>query len=321
MLQYGLASSMKGFHSMPSWRLFSRVPLVAALLLGLVAQAGAAEAKLRAVATFSILGDLVAQVGGDRVAVTTLVQPNADAHGYTPAPSDARTLADAGLVVVNGLGLEGWIDRLIKASGTKAPVVVASAGVRPIEAEDDDHGHGHAHHDDPHAWQNIANAKVYVANIRDVLARIDPDHAATYADNAKTYLATLDALDVEVRAAISAIPAAQRRVITTHDAFGYFTAAYGLTFIAPQGVSTDSEASPRDVGRIIRQIRKDRIPAVFLENIADPRLMQQVARESGAAIGGKVFSDALSGPDGPAPTYVAMMRNNVAAFAAALGKR
>lgn len=308
---------------MPSWRLFSSLPLALAFVFTLAGPVCAADAKLRAVATFSILGDLVAQVGGDRVAVTTLVQPNADAHGYTPAPSDARTLADARLVVVNGLGLEGWIDRLIKASGTKAPVVVASTGVKAIEAEVDDHGHGHAHghHADPHAWQNVANAKVYVSNIRDALARIDPDHAATYAENAKAYLATLDALDGEVRTAISAIPKARRRVITTHDAFGYFTAAYGMAFIAPQGVSTDSEASPRDVGRIIRQIRQETIPAVFLENIADPRLMQQIARESGAAIGGKVFSDALSGPDGPAPTYVAMMRNNLAAFTAALQAR
>lgn len=306
---------------MPSWRLFS--PLALALVLALAGPGFAAEPKLRAVATFSILGDLVAQVGGERVAVTTLVQPNADAHGYTPAPSDARTLADARLVVVNGLGLEGWIDRLIKASGTKAPVVVASQGVKAIEAEDDDHGHGHAHdhHADPHAWQNVANAKVYVANIRDALVRIDPDNAASYAENARAYLATLEVLDAEVRAGISAIPKAQRRVITTHDAFGYFTAAYGLTFVAPQGVSTDSQASPRDVGRIIRQIRQEKIPAVFLENIADPRLMEQIARESGAAIGGKVFSDALSGPDGPAPTYVAMMRNNLAAFTAALRAR
>ena len=307
---------------MSSWRPFPRILLLALLVLGCGGPALADAPKLKAVATFSILGDLVAQVGGDRVAVTTLVQPNADAHGYTPAPSDARTLAEARIVVVNGLGLEGWIDRLIKASGTRAPVVVASAGIKPIEASDDDHGHGHghAHHDDPHAWQNVANVKRYVTNIRDALVRVDPDNASTYADNAKIYLATLDGLDAEVRAAIAAIPSAQRRVITTHDAFGYFTAAYGLSFIAPQGVSTDSEASPRDVARIIRQIRQEKVPAVFLENIADPRLMQQIARESGAAIGGKVFSDALSGPGGPAASYVMMMRNNVSAFTAALRK-
>ncbi|NEU11737.1 metal ABC transporter substrate-binding protein [Methylobacterium sp. BTF04] len=294
------------------------------VLLGLV-PALAAQVPVRVVASFSILGDLVAQVGGDRVAVTGLVRPDADAHGYTPAPSDARTLAAADLVVVNGLGLEGWIDRLIQASGAKAPLVVASSGVKPIEEEGDAHTHdepaGHGHHSDPHAWQSIANTKIYVGNIRDGLAKVDPEGAATYAANAAAYLSKLDALDGEVRAAIAGIPPEHRRIITTHDAFGYFSAAYGLTFIAPQGVSTDSEASPRDVARIIRQIRRDKIPAVFLENIADPRLMQQIARESGAVIGGKVYSDALSAPDGPAPTYLAMMRNNLAAFKTALNKR
>nr|WP_157085599.1 zinc ABC transporter substrate-binding protein [Methylobacterium sp. Leaf99] len=295
--------------------------LLLAVLCG-VRPALADTEKLGVVATFSILGDLAAQVGGDRVRVTTLVKPDADAHGYAPAPGDARTLAAADLVVVNGLGLEGWIDRLIKASGAKAPVVVASKGIKAIE-EADDHGHGHAHdhHADPHAWQSIANAKVYVANIRDGLAKRDPAHAADYAARATAYLAELDALEGEVRATIAKIPPAQRRIITTHDAFGYFTAAYGLTFIAPQGVSTDSEASPRDVARIVRQIRAEKIPAVFLETIADPRLMEQIARESGAAIGGKVYSDALSGPNGPAPTYVAMMRSNLNAFAKALGPR
>jgi len=312
---------------MPRGRPSTGLPMAFALLLAALCGAAPALAdaqKLRVVATFSILGDLVAQVGGDRVAVTTLVKPDADAHGYAPAPSDARTVAAADLVVVNGLGLEGWIDRLIKASGTKAPVVVASKGIRPIEeAEDHGHGHGqdhaHDHHADPHAWQSIANAKVYVANIRDGLVARDPAHAAEYAARAQTYLGELDALEKDVRDTIAKIPPARRRIITTHDAFGYFTAAYGLTFIAPQGVSTDSEASPRDVARIVRQIRAEKIPAVFLETIADPRLLEQIARESGAAVGGKVYSDALSGPGGPAPTYLAMMRNNLAAFAKALG--
>ena len=297
-----------------------RAALLAGALMTLGIGPARADEPLRAVATFSILGDLVGQVGGDRVAVSLLVGPDADAHGYNPAPGDARKLASAGIVVVNGLGLEGWLDRLIKASGTRAPVVTASMGVTAIMGEEDDHG-GHAHHDDPHAWQSIPNVRTYVGNIRDGLSRADPAHAATYAANATAYLATLDALDAEVRAAIATIPPEHRRIITTHDAFGYFTAAYGLRFIAPQGVSTDSEASPKDVARIIRQIRRDRIPAVFLENVADPRLMQQIARESGAVLGGKVYSDALSGPAGPAATYVAMMRNNVGAFRAALGRR
>ena len=195
--------------------------------------------------------------------------------------------------------------------------------MKPIEG-DDDHGGGHAghaHHDDPHAWQSIANVRIYIGNISDGLSTIDPEHAADYAANAKAYLTTLAGLETDIRAAIAAIPPEHRKIITTHDAFGYFTAAYGLDFIAPQGVSTDSEASPKDVARIIRQIRRDKIPAVFLENVADPRLMQQISRESGAIVGGKVYSDALSGPDGPAATYVAMMRSNIAAFSAALGKK
>ena len=283
----------------------------------------AAAERLRAVATFSILGDLVRQVGGDAVAVTTLVGPDADAHGYSPAPGDSRTLAAAGVVFVNGLGFEGWIDRLIRASGSKAPVVVASAGVATIPSRHD-HRHGEGGHAaassdaDPHAWQSVPNAKVYVANIRDGLAKVDPGHAADYARNAEAYLARLDALDAEIRAALARIPADHRKVITTHDAFGYFSAAYGLTFLAPQGVSTDSEASPQDVARIIRQVRQDKVPAVFIETIADPRLMQQVAREGGARIGDKVYSDALSGPSEPASNYLDMMRSNLRAFSAAL---
>ncbi|WP_375410809.1 metal ABC transporter substrate-binding protein [uncultured Methylobacterium sp.] len=282
--------------------------------LSLPAQAQDKPKPLKAVATFSILGDLVRQVGGDHVVVSTLVGPDADAHGYNPAPGDARTLSDASVVFVNGIGFEGWIDRLIKASGTKAPVVTASAGVPTIAGD----AHGHDHHVDPHAWQSIPNAKIYVANIRDGLSRIAPDYAAAFAANAAAYLARLDTLDDLARAAIAAIPQDHRRIITTHDAFGYFASAYGLRFIAPQGVSSDSEASPRDVARIIRQIRRDKIPAVFLENIADPRLMQQIAKESGARIGGKVYSDALSRADGPAATYADMMANNLRAFTTAM---
>ena len=289
--------------------------------VGLAAPAAASEARpLRAVASFSILGDLVREVGGSHVAVTTLVGPDSEAHGFSPSPVDARKLAEADIVFVNGLGLEGWLDRLIRASGTRAPVVVATTGVTPIQALD---GHDHSdgpggHAADPHAWQNVANVRIYVANIRDGLTKVDPAQAAAYQDAAAAYLAKLDSLDRDVRATIATIPPENRRIITTHDAFGYFAAAYGLRFIAPQGISTDSEASPRDVAAIIRQIRRDRVPAVFLENISDPRQMEQIARESGARIGGKVYSDALSGPDGSAPTYIDMMRANVRAFAAAL---
>ncbi|WP_018260829.1 metal ABC transporter substrate-binding protein [Methylobacterium sp. WSM2598] len=298
---------------MVKWRIAALA--LASLLSG---AAPALADPLKAVASFSILGDLVHQVGGERVAVSVLVGPNGDAHTFSPSPSDARKLADAQLVVVNGLGFEGWIERLVKASGTWAPVVVASAGVNPIREDAPAHGGHEAHPIDPHAWQNVANAKLYVAAIRDALVRVDPEGQAAYEDRARAYLAKLDALEAEIRAGIAAIPEARRRVITTHDAFGYFARAYAMHFIAPQGVSSDSEATAKDVARIIAQVKREKIPAVFLENIADPRLMQQIARESGAKAGGRVFSDALSEPDGPAPTYLDMMRHNLREFSAAL---
>ena len=273
-----------------------------------------AQEKLKVVATFSILADFVKNVGGERVAVSALVGPNGDAHVYQPTPGDAKTLGDARVVVTNGLGFEGWINRLVKASGTKAPMIVATKGIKPRKAEDD-HGHGDA---DPHAWQSVANAKRYVENIRDALIAADPAAKDVYEANAAAYAAKLDALDAEVKAAIEKIPADRRRIITTHDAFGYFAAAYGVTFIAPQGVSTEAEVSARDVARIITQIRKQKIPAVFLENVTDKRLLERIGAESGARIGGTLYSDALTDEKGVAPTYLEMMRHNVKQLAAAL---
>ena len=318
---------MIGSATRPPHREASRRAALAALLLAPLAPLlspvrAAAGERLKAVATFSVLADLVRQVGGERVETRALVGPDADAHGFSPTPEDARALARADIVFVNGLGFEGWIERLIRASGTRAPVAVASTGVRAMAGRPD-HDHGgapdRADPADPHAWQSVANAKLYVAAIRDGLARVDPDYAALYAANAAAYSAKLDALDAEMRAAIAAIPEERRRVITSHGSFGYFTQAYGLEFVAPQGVSTASEPGPADIARIIRQIRRDRIPAVFLESVADPRLVRQIARESGARIGGKLFSDALSAEDGPAPTYIEMMRSNMRVLRDALG--
>jgi len=272
--------------------------------------------KIKAVATFSILGDLVRNVGGDRVEITTLVGPNGDAHVYSPTPGDARKLAAADVVFVNGLGLEGWMTRLVTASGTKAPMVLVTKGITPRHMQDEDKRGRPAI--DPHAWQSIADAKIYVANIRDGLVAIDPAGKATYDANAAAYLARLDELEQEVKAAIDSIPADRRKIITTHGAFGYFGAAYGMAFIAPEGVSTEAEPSAKDVARIITQIKKQKIPAVFLENISDPRLMDQIARETRAIIGGTLYSDALSEPGGPAATYIEMMRHNVREFAKAL---
>jgi zinc/manganese transport system substrate-binding protein len=272
--------------------------------------------KVRAVATFSILGDLVKNVGGDRVEVTTLVGPNGDAHVYSPTPKDAQTISHAKIVFVNGLGLEGWMTRLVSAAGSKAVTVTATTGIRPLKMEDEDKpGHMVT---DPHAWQSVANAKIYVANIRDGLIKADPAGKSVYEANAKDYLARLTTLEADVKDAIGKIPAERRRIITTHDAFGYFGTAYGMKFISPEGVSTESEASAKDVAKIVDQIRKERIPAVFMENISDPRLMEQIARETGAKIGGTLYSDALSKADGPAATYIDMMRNNIRQFGAAL---
>jgi zinc/manganese transport system substrate-binding protein len=286
------------------------------LLLAAMATPATALEKLKVVATFSILADLVKNVGGDRVTVTALVGPNGDAHVYQPTPNDAKTLADARIVFTNGLGFEGWISRLVKASATKAQTVVATKGIKPRKATDD-HGHspGEA---DPHAWQSVENAKVYVANIRDALTETDPAGTAAYEANANAYLAKLDALDSEVKAAIDRIPSDRRKVITTHGSFGYFAAAYGVVFIAPQGVSTESEVSARDVAKIITQIRKQKIPAVFLENVADERLLRRIGAESGARIGGTLYSDALTDDKGAAPTYLDMMRHNVKQLSMAL---
>jgi zinc/manganese transport system substrate-binding protein len=267
------------------------------------------------VATFSILGDLVRTVGGDRIELATLVGPDGDAHVYAPTPSDARRLAEAEVVFLNGLGFEGWMNRLVKSSGTRASVVEAAKGVPAIRAAGNRHGHGSV---DPHAWQSVANAKIYVANIRDALVAADPAGKDGYEANARDYLRRLDMLEGDVKAAVARIPADRRRIVMSHESFAYFEHEYGLDFVAPQGVSTEAEASAKDVARIIQQIRREKIPAVFLENVSDPRLIERIANETGARVGGRLYSDALSGEGGPAATYIDMMRHNIRAFNAAL---
>ena len=281
------------------------------ICLGLIALSAPARAqdRLNVVASFSILGDFVRNVGGDRVNVTTLVGANSDAHVYVPAPADAKKVAEAKLVVVNGLGFEGWLSRLLKSAGGKASVVTATSGIAPLKLGSDS---------DPHAWQSVGNAKIYVANIRDALVAAAPADADGFKSRANAYLADLDALEREVRAAIATIPESRRKVISTHSAFGYFAAAYGIEFIAPLGVSTESEASARDIAGIITQVRAARIPAVFLENITDPRLMGRIAAETGARVGGTLYSDSLTGEKGDSPTYIAMVRHNIKALTSAL---
>ncbi|MBN8970060.1 MAG: metal ABC transporter substrate-binding protein [Rhizobiales bacterium] len=296
------------------------VRLLALLALAAFVSPVAAQDKVGVVATFSILGDFAKNVGGDRVDVTALVGPDSDTHVYTPTPADARKIAAAKLVIVNGLGLEGWLPRLVASSKSKATVVVATRGITARKAPEDGHGHDHGDEADPHAWQAVANAKIYVANIRDALIAADPDGAAGYRANTEAYLARLDALDRDIREAVGKIPPERRHVISTHDAFGYFAAAYGIEFIAPQGVSTDAEPSARDIATIIRQIKKQKIPAVFLENITDPRMMRRIAAETGVKIGGTLYSDGLTAENGDAPTYIAMVRHNIKALTSALSE-
>ncbi|MEM8578188.1 MAG: zinc ABC transporter substrate-binding protein [Pseudomonadota bacterium] len=341
------------------------------------------DETLSVVATFSIIGDMTQRIGGDAVAVTTLVGPDGDAHVYQPTPADARAVASSDVLIVNGLEFEGWLDRLAEASSFSGDMVVATAGITPIafdeghddhddhedhddhgdhdkeeghddhaEGEDhdhseekhaegeehdhgeeehadgghDDHGdehgdhHGHNHGAfDPHAWQSIDNAVIYADNITAALAKASPDNAALFYQNRAAYVAELEALGTEIAALMAGLPEDSRTVVTSHDAFGYFAQAYDLRFEAPQGLSTESEPSAADVAGMITQIRDEGIKAVFVESITDNRLLEQIASETGATIGGTLYSDALSGPEGPAGTYVDMMRHNAATLAAALG--
>lgn len=307
------------------------------------------EAPITVVASFSILGDVVRQIGGERVAVTTLIGADEDAHAYQGKPSDAQAVARAQLLVANGLGFDDWFGRLAHASGGQAPLLIASDGIAPrnapeYAAHDHDehdhdehdhkhdhdehehdhdehahHGHGHDHGGlDPHAWQNPLNVKRYAANIAAALSKLDPQGRATYEANLAQYQQALDALDRDYHAFFDALPADARTLITAHDAFSYLADAYGLKLLAPVGAAGESQPSAATVAAIIGQIRAQNVRAVFLESGIDPRLMQQIAKESGARVGEPLFSDALSAENGAAPTYLHMMRHNLNAFRAAL---
>ncbi|MEM9967197.1 MAG: zinc ABC transporter substrate-binding protein [Pseudomonadota bacterium] len=332
------------------------------------------EEPIPVVATFSILGDMVQRIGGEHIALTTLVGPDGDAHVYQPTPQDARAVSEAEILFMNGLEFEGWLERLAESASFDGKMVVATTGVTPIafdehdeeghhddehgahddhgddhaakedhddhgdeHAEHDDHGEDHAGHDDhgedhaghdhghdhgafdPHAWQSLDAAVIYVDNITAALSVADPDNANEYYANRATYVAEIEALEEEIHELMDALPEDKRTFVTSHDAFGYFAAAYDLTFKAPQGLSTESEASAADVASLITQIREEGISAVFVESITDNRLMEQIANETGATIGGTLYSDALSGEDGPASTYLDMMRHNATTMSQAIG--
>lgn len=291
-------------------RFTSPVAFLAIVLLW----AGPAAAKtVEAVASFTVLADMVRQVGGDRVHVTTLVGPNGDPHAYEPSPDDARKLKAADVVFVSGLGLEGWMTRLITASGYRGKAVVTTTGIRTRRMEEDG-----KQITDPHAWNSAANGMIYVQNIVTALAAADPDGAAAYRVSGERYIAELRQLDTYARQQIAAIPQVKRKVLTSHEAFGYFGAAYGIIFLSPVGLSTESEASAQQVAALIRQIKSEKVRAYFLENSNDPRLVQQIARATGAEPGGVLYVESLSPPDGPAATYAAMVRSNVDLLVAAM---
>ncbi|WP_232464640.1 metal ABC transporter substrate-binding protein [Bordetella genomosp. 8] len=296
--------------------------------------ANAASGPLHVVASFSILGDMARQIGGEDVQVDTLVGPDGDAHEYEPTPADARALSAARLLVVNGLNFETWLSRLVKSANFKGATVVASQGVQPRDfGADDVAGHAveagarssgagahgsHDAHTDPHAWQNLANGAIYARNIGAALAEADPAHADAYRQRTDAYVAKIEALDQRVKQAFAALPPERRRVVTSHDAFGYFGQAYGVTFISTMGISTDAEPSAADLANIIDQVKREKVPAVFLENVSNPRLGQRIAHESGAKLGGTLYSDALARPGLPAATYLGMFQWNLSQFMAAL---
>ncbi len=279
-------------------------------LLGLALPLRAQTARpLQVVASFSILADMLREVAGDAAQVHSLVGANADAHVFEPTPADAQRLARADLVVVNGLHFEGWIDRLVRSSGYRGPVIEASRGIEPRRA-------GRAA--DPHAWQSLAHAQRYVENMRAALVAAAPAQAAAIDARAAAYRARIAALDASARAAFEAVPREQRRVVTTHDAFGYLGEAYGITFISPRAWNTDSEASAAAVASVIRQVRLHQARALFVENITDRRSIERIAQETGARVGGTLYSDALSQPGAGADTYLRLYAHNVKSIAAAL---
>ena len=332
------------------------VQLIAIALLAMMLGPVRAESRLDVVATFSILGDMVQQVGGDRVKVTSLVGPDGDTHVYRPTPKAAKAIAQTKVLFINGLEFEGWIERLVESSGFKGRMVTATVGIEALKMEeeghDDDHdkhgkkdhhddhdkhgkkdhhddhdkhgkkdGHDDHHHGeyDPHAWHSLANARIYVRNIVDGLAAADPQGAKAYRANAERYIKEITSLESEMAKAMKSVSADGQKVVTPHDAFGYLGSTYGIKFLAPVGISTDAEASAGDVAKLIRQIKKEKISAIFIENISDTRLLDQIVRETGARIGGTLYSDALSKATGPAGTYLDLMRHNIRTLVKALG--
>jgi zinc/manganese transport system substrate-binding protein len=276
-----------------------------------------AKPPLKIVTTFSILGDVVKQVVGKSAEVDVLVGPNADVHVYEPKPRDAQEVGAANLVVFNGLGLEGWLPRLVAASASKALRVVATDGLQPIRNRST---HAQDLKFDPHCWQDVSAVRQYVANIARGLKAVDAENASFYGQRASAYDARLVTLDTWIHQQIETIPPGRRKVVTGHEAFAYFGRAYGVEFHSPLGVSTEGEPSARDMAAIISMARKEKIKALFIGNLTNPALLEQIARDADVVAGPVLYSDALSMPDGPAPTYEAMMRYNTTTLVAGMQK-
>ena len=302
-------------------RLFRKLLLAGVASAALLPCASFAAEPIPVVASFSILGDLVRVIGGNRVSISTLVGPDQDAHAFTPKPADARAIVQSRLLVINGLGFEPWAQKLAKSAGYKGETVAASKGVKPLVMAEEkgqaDQGHDHDEAD-PHAWQNPNNVVLYARNVAAALSKVDPAGAVIYQTNASAYVKELQTLDAWAKSQFAMIPADKRKVITSHDAFGYLAAQYQIRFLAPQGVSTDAEPSAREVAQLIKQIQREKIRAVFVENMSNPKLLAQLAKDAGVTAGASLYSDALSAAGGPADSYLKLMRHNVTQLAAGM---
>jgi len=268
------------------------------------AKCGCNKKSLNVIASFSILGDIVKNIGKDKVTVKSIVGPNGDAHVYEPRPDDIKLISESDIVFINGMGFEGWLNRLIKSSGFKGPIITSTTNIHPSLVFEE------KLIEDPHAWHSISNIKIYIYNITKALQDLDPENADYYESNAQSYIKRLNDLDAKIREEVDKVPPPKRKVITAHDAFGYFGNTYGIQFLAPIGTSTCCEAKVKDIISLIKQIKEYGVKTIFVENITNPRVIQQISRETGAKIGNELYSDALSESDGPAASYIDMMEYN-----------
>ena len=282
------------------------------MTLGVIALSPAAFAagKPKVVATFTIIGDLVQSIGGDAIQLTTLVGPDGDAHVFEPKPSDVAAVAEADAIFENGLGMEPWLERLIEAADFKGTAVIASTGVTPLPFQEEVASSGQMP-DDPHAFQDLANGRVYVKNIAAALETLAPGDAAAIAARASALDREMAAMDQEIKTKLGTLPAANRRILTSHDAFHYFGKAYGLDVLSIQGVSTETEPSAADLAALARQAKGGKVKAIFLENMSNPALANTIAGETGVPVGGELVADALTAPGGFAPHYLDMFKYNL----------